>query len=362
MPHAIRGSPYCFLGGFLLLRACGLSVVVLSENRIQNLAKERPKRRMRSARLTSCPRIVRFAISLCAPSTVFHPSMVERCRLNAIVAGNSQFLWKLWARLFPNRDICSHRYAEPGRATTNSTSITSDIQTLINRAPRWTVPEKGDLVLEMMARMTDKPGSQSKFEASRDYPLVAARDPQEVAWIIEALADRRFLEGVTIDLGTMSSARGTLTLKGWERVAELRQAGPNSRFVFVAMSFSGALSNLYDGAIAPAVRQAGYEPIRVDRKEHANPIDDEIVGSIRRSRFMVADFTGQRAGVYFEAGMMTGLGRTVIWMCDKRELREVHFDVRQRNFIDWDSVEDARQRLYKRILAIEGEGPDAAQP
>lgn len=125
------------------------------------------------------------------------------------------------------------------------------------------------------------------------------------------------------------------------------------------MSFASALSNLYDEAITPAIREAGYEPIRVDRKEHTNSIDDEIVGNIRKSRFMVADFTGQRAGVYFEAGMMAGLGRNVIWICDKNELEEVHFDVRQRNFIDWESVEDARARLHKRILAIEGQGPRA---
>jgi hypothetical protein len=56
--------------------------------------------------------------------------------------------------------------------------------------------------------------------------------------------------------------------------------------------------------------------------------------------------------------MMTGLGRNVIWMCDRQELDKVHFDVRQRNFIDWESLEDAKQRLSKRILAIEGEGPN----
>ena len=90
---------------------------------------------------------------------------------------------------------------------------------------------------------------------------------------------------------------------------------------------------------------------------HANSIDDEIIGNIRKARFMVADFTGQRAGVYFEAGMMNGLGRTVIWMCSNDDTKQLHFDVRQRNFIDWVSVEDARGKLYKRILAPEGEGP-----
>ena len=72
---------------------------------------------------------------------------------------------------------------------------------------------------------------------------------------------------------------------------------------------------------------------------------------------MVADFTGQRADVYFEAGLMSGLGRTVIWMCRKEELKNVHFDARQYNFIDYKNVAEARKRLYDRIIAIEGEGP-----
>ena len=162
--------------------------------------------------------------------------------------------------------------------------------------------------------------------------------------------DQGFIEAVPYS--------GTLTMKGWERIDKLHESGPNSAFVFVAMSFAPEMSELYDEAIVPAVRLAGYEQIRVDRKEHANSIDDEIIGGIRKSRFMIADFTGQKAGVYFEAGMMHGLGRTVIWMCDDRELAKVHFDLRQRNFINWSSTEDARQRLYNRIVAIEGEGPN----
>lgn len=38
-------------------------------------------------------------------------------------------------------------------------------------------------------------------------------------------------------------------------------------------------------------------------KEHANKIDDEIIAEIRRSAFLVADFTGQRQNVYFETGL-----------------------------------------------------------
>jgi len=89
-----------------------------------------------------------------------------------------------------------------------------------------------------------------------------------------------------------------------------------------------------------------------------NRIDDEIIGRIKASRFMVADFTGHRQGVYFEAGMMLGLGRTVIWMCKDNDLANSHFDTRQYNFINYSGVEEAQKRLYDRIMAIEGAGPE----
>jgi hypothetical protein len=58
---------------------------------------------------------------------------------------------------------------------------------------------------------------------------------------------------------------------------------------------------------------------------------------------------------------MRGLGRTVIWMCEKSDLVNVHFDTRQYNFIDYETVEEASKRLYDRIVAIEGEGPELAK-
>ncbi|MFC1886373.1 hypothetical protein ACFLZM_04890, partial [Thermodesulfobacteriota bacterium] len=65
-------------------------------------------------------------------------------------------------------------------------------------------------------------------------------------------------------------------------------------------------------------------------------IDDEIIAQIRRSRFIVADFTGHRGGVYYEAGFAKGLGLEVIWTCNKNDIDKLHFDIRQYNCIDWD--------------------------
>jgi hypothetical protein len=215
----------------------------------------------------------------------------------------------------------------------------------------FTPAEKLDCLLECIARLSPCPGESSGFDLNEDYPLLIARHPAEANYFLNELEKRGYVE--------IAGAGPLVTLKGWERLEEMKRSGHSSNRAFVAMSFERRMDDLYTKAMDPAIRKAKYLPLRIDRHEHVNRIDDEIIGQIKRSRFMVADFTGQRQGVYFEAGLMTGLGRTVIWMCSKDGLKELHFDVRQFNFIDYGSLEEAKTRLYNRILAIEGEGPGA---
>ena len=92
----------------------------------------------------------------------------------------------------------------------------------------------------------------------------------------------------------------------------------------------------------------------ISKKEHANKIDDEIVAEIRRSAFLVADFTEHRQNVYFETGFAIGLGLQVIWTCRKDHIEELHFDIRQYNCIDWETERDLAQRLQQRIEAMFG--------
>jgi hypothetical protein len=196
--------------------------------------------------------------------------------------------------------------------------------------------------------MSPEVGAPSDFSLAGDYPLVSTTGGNEIAFLIAALRENGYISKI---------AQTTLSIKGWERLEEIQKAGKQSNRAFVAMWFDPSMNALYEDAIKPAILKAGYDPLRIDKHEHVNRIDDEIIGQIRRSRFMVADFTGQRHGVYFEAGLMAGLGRTVIWLCDEKELKVMHFDVRQFNFIAYKSADEAKEPLYNRILAIEGEGP-----
>ena len=157
------------------------------------------------------------------------------------------------------------------------------------------------------------------------------------------------------------SSGDRLTVAGHVRLAELEATYIPSSNAFIAMWFDDTMREACDHGITPAVRDAGYKPVRIDRKEHVNKIDDEIVAEIRRSRFVVADFThgdtGARGGVYYEAGFAHGLGIPVIFSCHKDRLNEVHFDTRQYNHIVWETPEELRKQLAKRIAAVLGDGP-----
>ena len=154
---------------------------------------------------------------------------------------------------------------------------------------------------------------------------------------------------------------GYLTVEGRAHLEELEHRATDSSQAFVAMWFDDAMENVWRDGIKRGIEDAGYKALRIDRKEHANKIDDEIIAEIRRSRFIVADFThgddGPRGGVYYEAGFAHGRDIQVIFTCRKDALEKVHFDTRQYNHIVWETPEELRRKLAMRIAAVVGDGP-----
>ena len=135
------------------------------------------------------------------------------------------------------------------------------------------------------------------------------------------------------------------------------------------MWFGHEMNESYQNGFSPAIVEAGYDPQRIDKKEHINKIDDEILAEIRRSRFVVADFTSEiinqddhpinivRGGVYYEAGFAQGLGIPVIWTVRSDCVNYMHFDTRQYSHLVWNDAADLKLMLRNRIVALFGQGP-----
>jgi nucleoside 2-deoxyribosyltransferase len=84
-------------------------------------------------------------------------------------------------------------------------------------------------------------------------------------------------------------------------------------------------------------------------------IDDRLRVEIRKSRFMICELTNANAGAYWEAGYAEGLGRPVIYSCEKSyfETRRTHFDTNHCHTVLWveSDLDDAAERLKATIRA-----------
>jgi len=225
-------------------------------------------------------------------------------------------------------------------------------------------------VLQALSRRHWRPGMRFAVHGSgpnTPSAMLAATESTDVPDLL-GLVTMMEMDGL---ISRDMDGSAELTPRGFAALEDLQTRGAATSQAFVAMWFDPSMTAAYANAIGPAVTRAGYSPMRIDQKEHANKIDDEIVAEIRKSRFLVADFTcatfkteaglkaDSRGGVYFEAGLAKGLGMDVIWTCRADCLGQVHFDNRQYAFVVWDDGDFHKfeRDLYNRIVAVLGPGP-----
>jgi hypothetical protein len=238
----------------------------------------------------------------------------------------------------------------------NSKGVTPNIRSDdVPRLRALTKPsfrERAEQYLIAVARETSRLNQEFKPLATELIGVSYSDDDEDLNVILWYLMEERLITGQTTIRGVCN-----LTPKGYITADELRARRPAATQAFVAMWFSEEMRQVYDRGFEPGIRNAGFEPMLLLNKEHANKIDDEIIAEIRRSAFLVADFTGHRQNVYLETGFALGLGLQVIWTCHKKDAGELHFDIRQYNYIDWENEAELARRLQSRIEALFGRGP-----
>ena len=131
----------------------------------------------------------------------------------------------------------------------------------------------------------------------------------------------------------------------------------------MAMQFNDSeLDIAYLQCFKPAVEQTGFNLERLDEQPIAGLIDDQLRVKILTARFLVADLTHGNQGAYWEAGFAEGLGKPVIYMCEKRffkredpysEIGGVHFDANHHLTVIWEEngLEKAADMLKATIRA-----------
>lgn len=161
-------------------------------------------------------------------------------------------------------------------------------------------------------------------------------------YIIEYLISQKYVQ---------ESFRGMhqLSPKALEYICNLQRQQANNKKVFVAMKFGEETKELRE-KIKEGLKE--YDVRIMDEIEHNHQIVPEMLYEIRNSRFVVAELSHHNNGAYYEAGYALGLGKEVIHICDRKELKSgLHFDVAQVNTICYDSIDEIPEKLRKRIEA-----------
>ena len=223
-----------------------------------------------------------------------------------------------------------------------------DVSTLLEngQVPR-TVLDKVDKLIEYFGLMSKSFGHVLILDNQRDYPITHSSNNEVFKNIVDYLKSQKWLERRT-SLEPGNPVGLGLSMEGWRRFHDLERTIVDTKQCFVAMNFAEQYDPIYKN-IAEAINVCGFKPYRVKDVQHNNIVTDLIISEIRKSRFLVADFSGERPSVYFEAGYAKGLGKEVIWTCKKGE--SPHFDTRQYSHIFWQDGEDLKKQLTNRIEA-----------
>ena len=132
---------------------------------------------------------------------------------------------------------------------------------------------------------------------------------------------------------------------------------------FVASAFGHEdVDIVYDKCIRPVLKSLFVTPLRVDRVEHNDDIDNKIFELLESSDFAIADLTHSRPSVYYEAGYATGRGKPVVFISrsdhfrarddDPAGLLRVHFDLQMKNIIAWSHPNAAFSKRLERRLRL----------
>lgn len=227
--------------------------------------------------------------------------------------------------------------------------------------PRDTdVVTKGEYLLKHLRRRSKTLADRVSF-TPHELACGFCSTKNELLFCLRYLADRGWVEECSA-ANRKGPPRDAITFRltpaGWAALAA--PATPAQPRAVVSVMLDREDESLWTQGFAAAAQAAGYVAERVENREQLNKINDELIVSLRRAAFVIADLTGQAPMTYFVAGFAGGLGKPVFWTCEESEARDkrLWLETRQSIITTWtrDKPEVFAARFAQRIEAtIPGE-------
>lgn len=132
---------------------------------------------------------------------------------------------------------------------------------------------------------------------------------------------------------------------------------------FIASAFGhNDIDKIYDKVIKVTLKEFKIKASRVDKINHNDKIDSKIIQLINDCDFGIADLTNARPSVYYEAGLLEGQNKKVIYICRKDHFsshkddlfgnKKVHFDLITKNIISWSEPNKSFQNQLRARISL----------
>ena len=117
---------------------------------------------------------------------------------------------------------------------------------------------------------------------------------------------------------------------------------------FVMMPFGEWFDRYYQDIYTPAIKEAGFEPIRADELFTTGSVVEQIWEQIQKAKVLLADLSGKNANVFYELGLAHAAKKPVVFTSSSVD--DVPFDLRHLRVIIYDTREpEWASRLRKSI-------------
>lgn len=234
-------------------------------------------------------------------------------------------------------------------------SIHTELINEILKRPLPTPSEQADTLIRWLGEHIDDPGKAVQFTKETGVAIIGASSTQGFNWILHHLSEKKLIGKISIT-GNSSQVKLNLTFDGWQHFGQLKMSGKSYRKAFMAMKFGEeALNWILENVFKPSVAQTGFQLYKLDDQPRAGLIDDRLRVEIQSSDFLIADLTHGNFGAYWEAGYAEGLGKPVIYTCEKKKFYDgkTHFDTNHHLTIFWEeqTVEPTKEQLKATIRA-----------
>jgi hypothetical protein len=204
--------------------------------------------------------------------------------------------------------------------------------------------EQADLLMRLISQKVPGPGETVFVDYPTAGAAIGAMSEEGFALVLKHLVQSGMIEGRLVqNKDTYGRGHFTPTILGWEYYESLRQGQKTYRKIFMAMQYSDVtLDRIVEEIIRPAIEEVGFILVRLDDNPQAGLIDDRLRVEIQSCDLVISDLTHDNAGAYWESGYAEGLGKPVVYTCEKEKFespKTTHFDTNHHLTVVWDEAE-----------------------